>query len=519
MADRKPNILLVMFDQLAPQSLAVHGHPLVKTPHMDGLAADGVVFDAAYCASPLCAPARFSLMAGRLCSAIGAWDNAAEFPAEVPTFSHVLRRAGYRSVLPGKMHFVGPDQLHGFEQRLTTDMYPADFGWTPDWRDENKRWFWYHNMQSVVEAGVYERTLEIDYDEEVGQQAVRKIYDMARDDDTRPWFMTASFMHPHDPFMTPREHWDRYRHDDIDMPRVAPLPDTEMDPHGRRLRRLYAVDEYDLGEERVRNARHAYYGMISWGDDRLGELLHALDVTGQRENTIIVLTSDHGEMLGEHGLWYKMSFRERSARVPLILSAPGRIAARRVAEPVSHLDLLPTLAALAGDAGTRAPEIPLDGDSLVPALHGDSLRRDGIVAEYLAEGVTEPMFMLRRGSLKYIACGDDPPQLFDLEADPDELQNLAALASHADTAAAFAAEVARRWDAEDLRERIIDSQTRRLYVHEAGLLGEPPRWDFQPFDDASRRYNRNLGGELYDTDRNARIPRRAAPAPDGPGKE
>ncbi len=516
MTARRPNILLVMYDQLAPQSLRVHGHPLVRTPFIDGLAEDGIVFDAAYCASPLCAPARFSMMAGRLASTIGAFDNAAEFPAEVPTFSHVLRRAGYRTVLSGKMHFVGPDQLHGFERRLSTDMYPADFGWTPDWRNPDKRWYWYHNMQSVVEAGIYERTLEIDYDEEVGFQAVRQVYDMARDDDTRPWFMTVSYMHPHDPFMTPAEHWNRYRHDDIDLPRVAPLPDAQMDPHGRRLRRLYAVDEYDISDERVRNARHAYYGMISWGDDRLGELLHALDVTGQREDTIIVLTSDHGEMLGEHGLWYKMSFRERSARVPLIVNAPARFAARRVAEPVGHLDLLPTLAALAADGEAVLPDTPLDGVSLLPALHGDTLARDGIAAEYLAEGVPAPMFMLRRGSLKYIACGDDPPQLFDLEADPDERHNLAGAPEHAEAAAGFAAAVAARWDAPALRERILESQGRRLYVHEAGLIGAPPRWDFQPFDDASRRYNRNLGGELYDTDRNARIPRRPAARPDGP---
>ena len=363
MPARQPNILLVMYDQLSAQSLAAYGHPLVRTPHIDTLAADGVVFDDAYCASPLCAPARFAMMAGRLCSGIGAWDNAAEFPAEVPTFAHVLRRAGYRTVLSGKMHFVGPDQLHGFEQRLTTDMYPADFGWTPDWRKPDERVFWHHNMQSVVESGVYQRTLEIDYDEEVAYTAVRRLYDLARDDDPRPWFMTASFMHPHDPFMTPRECWDRYRHDDIDMPRVAALPDAQMAPHGRRLRRLYAIDEYEVTDEHVRNARHAYYGMTSWGDDRLGELLYALDMTGQRDNTIVVLTSDHGEMLGEHGLWYKMSFRERSARVPLIVTAPGRFAHRRIAEPVSHLDLLPTLAALAGDDETGGPGLPLDGDT------------------------------------------------------------------------------------------------------------------------------------------------------------
>ena len=516
MAARRPNILLVMYDQLAPQSLSIHGHPLVRTPHLDALAADGVTFDNAYCVSPLCAPARYTLLAGRLASEIGAWDNAAEFPAEVPTLCHYLRRMGYLTVLSGKMHFVGPDQLHGYEQRLTTDMYPADFGWTPDWRIARKRWFWYHNMQSVVEAGVYERTLEIDYDEEVGHQSVRKLYDLSRSNDPRPWFLTASFMHPHDPFMTTRDCWDRYEHAAIDMPRVAPPPNAMADPHSRRLREVCASDEYTVTDEHVRHARHAYYGMVSWGDDRLGELLRALDVSGQRDNTIVIVTSDHGEMLGERGLWYKMNFFERSARVPLVVNAPEHFRPRRVPDNVSHLDLLPTVLALAGDG--KVPELAteVDGLSLVPALAGGAIARDTVPGEYLAEGVTQPMFMLRQGSLKYIACEGDPPLLFDLAADPDERENLADSPSHAPLAAGFAAEVARRWDADAIRERVLESQARRLFVHEAGLHGAPPRWDFQPFEDATRRYNRNYGGEMYDTDRNARIPRREPPAADGP---
>ncbi len=150
-----PDILLVMADQLTPFALGGYGNPVVHTPHSDALAETGVVFDAAYCNSPLCAPARFSLMAGRLASRIGAYDNAAYFPATVPTLAHYLRLLGYQTCLAGKMHFVGPDQLHGFEERLTTDIYPADFGWVPNWRrpDERIDW-WYHNMLSVKQAGV-----------------------------------------------------------------------------------------------------------------------------------------------------------------------------------------------------------------------------------------------------------------------------------------------------------------------------------------------------------------------------
>ncbi|MEM6932647.1 MAG: sulfatase-like hydrolase/transferase, partial [Pseudomonadota bacterium] len=155
----RPNIVLIMADQLAPQFTGTYGHPLVKTPHMDALAARGARFDAAYCNAPLCAPSRFSFMSGQLVTRIAAYDNASEFPASVPTFAHYLRQVGYRTCLSGKMHFVGPDQLHGFEERLTTDIYPSDHAWTPDWELPDERFDkWYHNMDSVREAGVANTT-------------------------------------------------------------------------------------------------------------------------------------------------------------------------------------------------------------------------------------------------------------------------------------------------------------------------------------------------------------------------
>jgi len=132
MTQDKPNIVLIMADQLAPHFTGTYGHPLVKTPNLDALAARGMRFDAAYCNSPLCAPSRASFMTGQLVSRIAAYDNASDFGASVPTFAHYLRRAGYRTCLAGRMHFVGPDQLHGFEERATTDVYPADFAWVPD---------------------------------------------------------------------------------------------------------------------------------------------------------------------------------------------------------------------------------------------------------------------------------------------------------------------------------------------------------------------------------------------------
>ena len=167
MAERMPNILVVMADQMAARALPVYGHPVVKAPNLEALAQRGVVFENAYCNFPLCAPSRFSLLSGRLASKIDAFDHAAEFPASIPTFVHYLRVMGYRTCTSGKMHFVGPDQLHGFEERLTTDILPADFGWTADWENGGVE-FSFQDMKNVLETGVCARSMQIDYDDDAG---------------------------------------------------------------------------------------------------------------------------------------------------------------------------------------------------------------------------------------------------------------------------------------------------------------------------------------------------------------
>src|SRR5437773_8470515 len=187
MPQAKPNILFVIADQLAARYLRAYGHKLVKTPHLDRLAEAGVVFENCYSASPLCAPARATVMNGLLPSRTGVYDNAAEFPSSIPTWAHYLRLAGYKTCLSGKMHFVGPDQLHGLEERLTTDIYPADFGWTPDWRNFDARPAWYHTMDSVTQAGSCTRTNQIDFDDEVVVAARQKLFDIARGKDKRPF--------------------------------------------------------------------------------------------------------------------------------------------------------------------------------------------------------------------------------------------------------------------------------------------------------------------------------------------
>jgi choline-sulfatase len=498
MDSRRPNVLLIMADQLGAAWLPAYGHEVVQAPRLTALAERSAVFDSAYCPSPLCAPSRVGMLTGRLPSRTGVFDNAAEMRAALPTVMHYLRAHGYYTGLAGKMHFVGPDQLHGFEERLTTDVYPAGLGWTPDWRlPLTDRLPWYHTMESVLRPGVCAASMQQDYDDEVAFRAVRKLFDLAREGPERPFFLVVSFTHPHDPWEVRRRYWDLYDRDAIDLPAVPAIPFADADPYSRRLREMCGTEEVVLSEEQLRTARQGYYAAISYLDERVGEVLDALRDAGLVDDTAVVFCADHGEMLGERGLWYKMSFFEPSVRVPLFVRAPGQSTARRVAEPVSLLDLAPTLLELAG-----APALgeELDGMSLI----GTGGRPGPVLGEYLAEGVTAPAVMIRDGRHKLVACEGDPDQLYDLAEDPAELANLAAEPGHRPILTALRATLAARWDLGALRTRVVTSQRERQIVDRALEQGAYTSWDFEPSVDASTRYVRSRA-DLYALQRRSRL--------------
>jgi choline-sulfatase len=431
-------------------------------------------------------------MSGQLPSRTGVYDNAAEFISSIPTFAHHLRAAGYYTCLSGKMHFVGPDQLHGFEERLTTDIYPADFGWTPDYRKPGERidW-WYHNLGSVTGAGVAETSNQMEYDDEVSFLANQKLYQLSResdDENRRPWCLTVSLSHPHDPFVARRQYWDLYENCQALDPETAFTPFDQQDAHSKRLYLASDYASFDITREQVRRSRRGYFANISYVDDKVGELLDTLRRTRMADDTVIVFCSDHGEMLGERGLWFKMSFFEGSARVPLMIAGPG-VAAGLIAAPVSNLDICPTLCDIAGvDMGAIMPWT--DGQSLLPLTNGTE-RTAPVAMEYAAEGSYAPMVALREGRYKFVHCEIDPPQLFDLEADPLERQNLAADPAHADRVAAFMQKVRDRWNMAAFDAAVRESQARRWVVYPALRNGSYYPWDFQPLQKASERYMRN----------------------------
>ncbi|MDP6531615.1 MAG: choline-sulfatase [Arenicellales bacterium] len=498
----QPNIVLIMADQLAPQFLPCYGHPLVKAPTIARLASEGVVFDAAYTNSPLCAPSRFVMMSGRLPAKIAAWDNATEFSAEVPTFAHYLAAKGYHTCLSGKMHFVGPDQLHGFAQRLTTDVYPADFTWHPQWDHPAERLDWYHNMAVVTQAGPCVRTMYLDYDDEVVFAAKRYLFERAREDDGKPFLLTVSMIQPHDPYLCQQDKWDQYRQDEIDLPAV-PLGSVAEDPHSARLRHSYGASDIDLDDNTVRNARRAYYGTISDIDDKVAEILTTLTEAGLADNTIVIFTADHGDMLGERGLWFKMTFFEHSARVPLIVHAPKLFSARRVPQAVSLVDLLPTLVELADDGKTIGYATPIEGRSLIPHLSGGS-GHDEVIGEYFGEGADTPLFMIRREKTKFIHAEGDPVQYFDLAQDPLETRNLAGEPARQDEISALLGELDARYDTAALKEQILESQHRRQFL-KAVMREQRVAWDYQPIQDSTSAYVRS-SLPVYQLEKRARFP-------------
>lgn len=495
----QPNILLIMADQMAPQVLPTYGHPLVKAPHIDALAQGGTVFENAYSNFPLCVPARFSMLAGRYANAVGAWDNAIEMPAGVPTMAHYLRSVGYHTALCGKMHFIGPDQLHGFDERLTTDIYPSNFAWTPDWTQGDRPTG--ISMRGVVEGGQCKRSLQIDYDDEVEFFGLQGLFDLARYKKEKPFFLTISFTHPHSPFVTTDKYWDLYDHGDIDMPDVPAIPVDELDAFSRWLYYAHARDRHTVTDEHVRTARHAYYGMCSYVDDKVGRIMDTLKQTGLDDNTVVIFTADHGEMLGERGMWYKQAFFERSTRVPMIIRDPRNTSkAARSDSLCSLVDLLPTMMDVAIDGKPIDGPGKLDGNSLTPLMRGDTSGWDNtVISEYTGEGTCAPVRMLRKDNLKLIYTHGQDDMLFDLAEDPLELNNIAS--THPDTAE-LKAELLSDWDPERVGELAQESQRERLFIQEA--TGGEPHWAYQSRVGDENRYVRNAGA--VQTKGKARLP-------------
>ncbi len=458
----KPNILIIMSDEHAPMFSSVYGHPLVRTPNMQRLAAAGATFDAAYCNSPLCMPSRMSFMTGRFVHRIGAWDNVTPLRSDEVTWAHRLRARGYDVALSGKQHFGGADQLHGFESQLARDLHAERYhpihAWDEGITPAEQPW------QEAYAAGPG-WTEELEVDELVQERALAYLREPARR--SRPWALNVSFIAPHFPLVAPQRFWELYPPDEMDLPEIPDGHLENLHPMAQRFRTMFGFPRFP--DDVVRRARAGYYALVSYFDEKLGELLDVLHETGQYENTVIIHLSDHGEMNGEHGMWRKSNFYEASARVPLQIVWDGRIAGnRRIGEVASLVDVTATICDIAGDDC----DLPLDGDSLLPMLRGDGAGwKDEAFCEYLAHGTDRPMAMLRRGRYKLNFSWGEPVELYDVVADPGEFRDLAGEAEVADVVAGLKRDLLARWDPAGLDGRVRASQLRQKYIEERFGVG------------------------------------------------
>lgn len=500
--DKKPNILLIMADQLTPFLTGAYGHKGVKTPNLDKLAAEGIRFDSAYSPCPVCAPARAALMTGKYVSTNKCYDNGAPYSSDEPTIAHYLTNADYQTVLSGKMHFIGPDQLHGFSKRTMTEIYPSSFEWTLSSvpREEPvKHVFDVPIADKYVTAGVRKWSMQFDHDEETHFRAKeflyskkageegRSFWDKQRDKDDRPFFLCASYTHPHEPFHVTKELWDLYEGQEIELPELPENIKQTYSIMDKWLNLFSGIDEVDLMKpENLYNLRRAYYALVTYIDNKVGELVKVLEDTGLRDNTIIMFTSDHGDMLGEKGMVQKRTFYEWSSRVPLIINYPdGRYAGKRIKDHVSLIDVSATILEMAGVNNN----LPIDGQSVVGLIEGTDTTDREVYSELHTEGVYSTCFMLRKGKFKLIYIHGKESQLFDLESDPGEWNNLSGIPEYRNVEDDLKGRILSKFDPDSIEADIVASLLKRDIVNQAMVLNKT-HWDYCPISDGTRQYVR-----------------------------
>lgn len=479
----KPNIVMIMADQMAFNVIGALGHPAVKTPNIDKLVNEGVSFNNCYCNSPLCVPSRASMMTGKLPSGIEVYDNGSELRASVPTFVHHLRRSGYKTILSGKMHFIGPDQLHGFEERLTRDIHTCGFELTPDWRKgvyENPG----TGIKRLTHPGECTINTQLLHDERNAAQTIEKIRMLGRENevDKSPFFLCTSFAQPHDAFEIISEYWEKYKDIEVPMPKAEKTALDKLHPYNRWIQIHHQADQIDLSDKQIRDNRRAYYAMVTYIDDKVGEIIRELERIGLRDNTMVLFTSDHGEMLGEHGMWFKRTFYDPAVKVPLIMSWPGKFpAGNKVDSLVSLVDLGPTLMSLVEVPDREEWVSSMDGESFAHLLYGKEQNwKNEVFFEYYGEGPVRSMIGLREGNMKYIQVHKEEPLLFDLDSDPLEMTNLAGQPGYESMQKKMLKKVEEQADLEQIESLVLRSQRERLMMKKALETGRNTSWEHKP---------------------------------------
>lgn len=460
MPDAPKNLLILISDEHRKDAMGCVGHPLVRTPHLDALAARGTVFANAYTPSPMCVPTRASIACGDHVHRTGCWDSATPYDGRRRSWMHQLRDGGIDVVSIGKLHFRSTADDNGFSAEHLPMHVVGGVGWAIGLlREDPPAYDAAAELAGDVGVGASTYT---DYDREI--TAAAETWIREKEGSPAPWAAFVSLVSPHYPLICPPEFHALYDPATVDMPvgygAATPPGHSEL----ANVARFFDYDRH-FDEQRVRDAKVAYYGLISFMDDCVGRIVAALDDTGQARDTVVVYVSDHGDMMGDQGFWTKQVMFEASAGVPMIAAGPGFAPGRRVTTATSLLDLAPTALDVTGVPGDAASD-RLPGTSLrsIAARSDDADRT--ILSEYHDGGSTTGTFMVRWDRWKYVHYVGHAPQLFDLAADPHELDDLAAKAAPDTSVAAVLAEGERRLraicDPDAVNARCLADQRRRI---------------------------------------------------------
>lgn len=443
----KPNLLYIHSDQHTPSVLGCYGDPIVKTPNMDALAKSGAMFTNAYAPSPICTPSRMSTLTGRYPYKTECWTNYNVLDSGIPTFAHAMGAGGYRPILFGRMHSIGPDQLHGYAERYIGD-HCSNYVDSLDVDHGELQGAPFPQRESLQKSGSGQNAYQV-HDEDVNKAAVNYINEtLAKKDDGEPFCLTVGYMLPHQPYVARKEDYDLYK-DIITMPKVETPFSEELHPHIRDWRRDKDIAE--VTEEEIKRARAAYWGLVTRTDIMIGEIIQALKDNNLYENTIVVYSSDHGDQVGEHSLWWKMTFYENSVKVPLIISWPEKIKGGQVFDNiVSSLDISATMLDALG-----CPELPnIQGRSLMPLMQGNDNIENKVFSEFCNhKGMIHRM--IRKGDYKFNYYLGHPNQLFNMKEDPDELNDLINHSDYQDLAKELEIEVLDGWDPVAIEQKIL----------------------------------------------------------------
>ncbi|MCH2248481.1 MAG: sulfatase-like hydrolase/transferase [Cognatishimia sp.] len=457
---RAPNILIIISDEHRKDAMGCAGHPIVKTPNLDALAARGTFFGNAYTPSPMCVPTRAAIATGDYVHKTGNWDSATPYNGTPRSWMRQLRDTGVETVSIGKLHFRSSDDDNGFSQEILPMHVVGGIGWTIGLLRETLP-----NYDSAAElatdVGVGDSSYT-DYDLDITQAAEDWLADKEGSD--QPWAAFVSLVSPHYPLTCPKTFYDMYDPARMDLPVGY---EDRFRPDHAELKNLAGFFDYDryFDEQKMREAKAAYYGLTSFMDHCVGRVLTALEKSGQAENTVVVYVSDHGDMMGDQGFWTKQVMYEQSAGVPMIMAGPGVPKGRRVETAASLVDLAATARDVTGVAEDDASQA-LPGVSLRQIANSPDDKDRAVLSEYHDGGSTTGTFMLRWDRWKYVHYVGHDPQLFDLIADPNELHNLARERPNKPDTITALAEGARRLaeicDPEAVNARCFADQKRRI---------------------------------------------------------